>query len=662
MSGNYRALTRKYRPQTFDDIVSQEHVSSTLKNAISGDRLSHAYMFCGPRGVGKTTMARVLARAINQVDDTVDGEMLSQTLNIVEIDAASNNKVEDVHHLREVVRVPPQNGNYKIFIIDEVHMLSKQAFNALLKTLEEPPPYAIFIFATTEPHKILPTILSRVQRFDFRRISVEEIVARLREISTREGITIDDESLHTIARRADGALRDALGLMDQAIAFCGLTIEYRELVNALNMVGNDQLFDFTDAVANQNASEALHLVDKLLKEGMDIQEFLVSLTEHLRNMYVAAGSQRMYLVEATEETKQRYQKAAEAFSENDLLRMLHLVSEAQIRIRDVQQPRVHFEILTLKLVHMSRSVALQELLEAAEAVKKKSGNPVSGAPIRTDDPDDEPSERESEVSSDLMSGTEPDPEGQKGSQLQDQKSDHPPSAIAQKEHPREPEVQSQPSQKEDEDLSPAPNDKRSVAHQQRGDSDQVETPFASEASVEQVVESVTEKEDSDEIFEEEVLLNGYPALSTRSRVKQRSEEVTEELPKENSSEEKKKRVSGMDDLEALWGDYLSLLSRSVPRLLCHQMENVRLRELRGHELTLAVNDPSAATMVEENRTELASLLREVIGIPVRFRCIVELTERVEPQSLSPYERFREVQKKDPHLKKIVELFGAEIQY
>ena len=191
-------------------------------------------------------MARVLARVINEVDASVDGEALNQTLNIIEMDAASNNKVEDVHHLRESVRIPPQNGRYKVFIVDEVHMLSKAAFNALLKTLEEPPEHAIFIFATTEPHKVLPTILSRVQRFDFKRISVDEIVHQLKKISTDEGITIDNESLHVIAKKADGALRDALGLMDQAIAFCGDDITHQELLKALNVVGSDRLFEFME--------------------------------------------------------------------------------------------------------------------------------------------------------------------------------------------------------------------------------------------------------------------------------------------------------------------------------------------------------------------------------------------------------------------------------
>src|SRR6056297_659741 len=315
MSDTYRALTRKYRPTSFEDIVSQEHVSDTIKNAIKQNRLSHAYMFCGPRGVGKTTMARVLARTINEIDISIDGESLNQTLNIVEMDAASNNKVDDVHHLRESVRIPPQNGKYKVFIVDEVHMLSKAAFNALLKTLEEPPEHAIFIFATTEPHKVLPTILSRVQRFDFKRISVEEIVQRLRKIAIKESIEIDNESLHIIAKKADGALRDALGLMDQAIAFCGTKIEQKDLLSALNIVGSDQLFMFTDAIADKKADAGLQLIHDMIQGGTDIQEFLVSLTEHFRNLYVAGKSRQLGLLEATAETKERYKVYADKFSE-----------------------------------------------------------------------------------------------------------------------------------------------------------------------------------------------------------------------------------------------------------------------------------------------------------------------------------------------------------
>ncbi|MDZ7716309.1 MAG: DNA polymerase III subunit gamma/tau [Balneolaceae bacterium] len=374
MSDNYRALTRTYRPKTFDDIVSQNHVSDTLKNAIEQNRLAHAYMFCGPRGVGKTTMARVLARTVNSIEQDIDGESLNQTLNVIEIDAASNNGVEDIRDLRERVRIPPQNGRYKIYIIDEVHMLSKAAFNALLKTLEEPPDHVIFIFATTEPHKVLPTILSRVQRFDFKRISIEEIVSRLEKVAKDEGIKIDNESLHVIAKKADGALRDALGLMDQAIAFCGTDIQHEELLRALNVVSTERMFQFMKTVEQHDANMGLELINQLLQEGYDIQEFLIGLTEHIRNVYVAKSSEKMHLVEASQETKQRFKKSAFSFSEDDLMRMLHIVSEAQYKIKDAHQPKIQFEITLLKLIHMERTENLNTLLSELEDLKKKLSN------------------------------------------------------------------------------------------------------------------------------------------------------------------------------------------------------------------------------------------------------------------------------------------------
>lgn len=587
MSNHYRALTRTYRPQTFDDVVSQEHVSSTLKNAINQNRLSHAYMFCGPRGVGKTTMARVLARAINQIDEAVDGEALSQTLNVVEIDAASNNKVEDVHHLREIVRVPPQSGKYKIFIIDEVHMLSKQAFNALLKTLEEPPAHAIFIFATTEPHKVLPTILSRVQRFDFKRISIDEIMNRLRVICEKEGIKIDEESLHTIARKADGALRDALGLMDQAVAFCGMDIKYEQLISALNVVGNDDLFEVTKAVIERNPKNGLLLIDRLMKDGTDIQEFLVSMTTHLRNLYVAKQETGQHLIEATEDTRQRYFETAAAFSEEDLMRMLHLVSEAQIKIKEVQQPRVHFEILILKLIHLSRIKELSELVEGLNHLKKNSNirqtenlgdnsGPVTFTPPITE----------------LRSNVE-----------------------------KEQEIQA----KAPESSEPAQSDS-----------------------------------DNDNDFDE--LLTGKPSLGFAKGIS--SKNGNHDSGENNNVVvfREMKTAKGLDEIEVGWPEFLELIKENGSKTLFHQLENVKLKKLKGSELTISVNNMFASNLVEENKILLSSLLKEAVGIHIRLNCVVERQNSVSADSLSPYEQFRELQKKDPHLKTIVELFGAELEY
>ena len=373
MSESYRALTRKYRPKSFDDVVSQEHIINTLRNAIEQNRISHAYLFCGPRGVGKTTMARVVARMINGVGIDVDGEALGRTLDIIEIDAASNSGVDDVRSLRDGVRVPPQSGKYKVYIIDEVHMLSKQAFNALLKTLEEPPEHVKFIFATTEPHKVLPTVLSRVQRFDFRRIKVTEMVDRLRFICNEEKIKIDDESLHLIGRKADGALRDALSILDQVIAFCGDDIKFEAVLNALNAISNDKLFELLECSVSRDAARGMHIVHDLLLQGHDIQELLVSITEHIRNMYFSRfATTEGTLLEVTNEEKARLKEASKQFTEQDLLRMMHLTSEAQVKIRDSQQPRVLLEITILKLIMMDRAEGLNELLAELRELKKKT--------------------------------------------------------------------------------------------------------------------------------------------------------------------------------------------------------------------------------------------------------------------------------------------------
>ena len=608
MADNYRVLTRTYRPQTFDDIVSQEHVSSTLKNAIKQNRISHAYMFCGPRGVGKTTMARVLARTLNEIDASVDGESLSQTLNVVEIDAASNNKVEDVHHLREVVRVPPQSGKYKVFIIDEVHMLSKSAFNALLKTLEEPPPHAIFIFATTEPHKVLPTILSRVQRFDFKRISVDEIVEQLRNVCENEGISIDDESLHVIAKKADGALRDALGLMDQAIAFCGNEITYSQITQALNIVGNDQLFEFSDAVSNQNSERGLLLIDHLLKDGVDILEFLVSLTSHFRNLYVAHQDKQMHLVEATPETKQRYQKTAQLFSEDDLLRMLHIVSDAQTKIRDVQQPRVHFEILMLKLVHMSRIKNLQALLDEAAQLKKNSRNPVAAERA--------PQKKKSDEESSLN--------GHSKEKNQDEES--PQSA------PRKPE--------------------KSIAGENETTTEpQKDSPQPAQNTQTEVAQ---EDEDVDELLMGKPSLGYVKGISTTNGVKQKKSAQKKEV--------QKRSLQGIEDVEDCWNDYLDLLKSKVQYLLFEQMNRLRLKDLKGSEVLVSASDEFARKLIHENQQTLSSLFKEQNGVFVRFKCIVERAKKKESEQLNPYERFRELQKKDSQLRSIVEIFGAEFEY
>ncbi|OAN61271.1 DNA polymerase III, subunit gamma and tau [Balneola sp. EhC07] len=595
MSENYRALTRKYRPQNFEDIVSQDHVSSTLMNAIKQNRLSHAYMFCGPRGVGKTTMARVLARTINEIDNSVDGESLNQTLNVVEMDAASNNKVDDVHHLRETVRIPPQNGRYKVFIVDEVHMLSKAAFNALLKTLEEPPEHAIFIFATTEPHKVLPTILSRVQRFDFKRIAVDEIVRRLRKISADENISIDDESLHVIAKKADGALRDALGLMDQAIAFCGDTITHNELVQALNVVGTDRLFQFMNCVKEHDADQGLELINTLLQEGYDIQEFLIGLTEHLRNLYIAHHSKQLYMVEASEETKSKYKQFASDFSRDDLMRMLHLVSEAQIKIKDANQPRIQFEITLLKLIHMERSESLAKLLSDLEEVKKNSKNLAS------------------------LSSPESKP------------------AVQEKKN-------------EDPATEPAKENENAPAEE-------------SSSVVKEELPSSEQEPEATKVIDDEFDI-GTPALQTRfSQVNEASkEEVKTEIKVEATTQHSQEAKNlQIEDIKSAWPEFIDSLNGSVSSILKMQTERALPVKLKGTELSLECDNQLAKTMLDEQAKELAGKLHECIGVALRFN--VEVSQKIkQTKARNPYERFKEIQQKDPMIRSLVERFGAELEY
>ncbi|MDR9416570.1 MAG: DNA polymerase III subunit gamma/tau, partial [Gracilimonas sp.] len=541
------------------------------------------------------------------------GESLNQTLNIVEMDAASNNKVDDVHHLRESVRIPPQNGKYKIFIVDEVHMLSKAAFNALLKTLEEPPEHAIFIFATTEPHKVLPTILSRVQRFDFKRISVDEIVQRLRKIAIDEDISIDEESLHVIAKKADGALRDALGLMDQAIAFCGDTITHNELLQALNVVGTDRLFEFLDCVKEHDADRGLELINTLLQEGYDIQEFLIGLTEHLRNLYIAHESSKLYLVEASEETKKRYLQTAKDFTRDDLMRMLHIISEAQIKLKDASQPRIQFEITLLKLIHMERTEQLSELLAGLQELKKNSGSFVNG----------------SENGSASKSESENTETESSNGQV-----DHQKEALEPKNEVSD----------------------RSEEYTSESDEEEIES------------EEAYFDEDDFEEEEEDDFDIGAPALTTSLAKKARSTSKTapsktEPKPtsKSRSEEQKAPEKMTLSYVEKNWPAYLESLKGDFPMLLHLQMERVKLLKVKGGELFLECDNQFAKKMLDEQAMDLQKKLKECVGSLLRFNISVgEQSEEDKPMSV--YERFKQIQQKDPIIRDIVEIFGAELEY
>lgn len=364
---NFIVSARKYRPQHFNTVVGQGHITNTLKNAIVSHHLAQAYLFCGPRGVGKTTCARIFAKTINCTNILANGEACDTcesclsfnsgaSLNVYELDAASNNSVEDIRNLVDQVRFAPQLGQYKVYIIDEVHMLSAAAFNAFLKTLEEPPRHAKFILATTEKHKIIPTILSRCQVFNFNRIKTEDISNHLAFMAEQEHVSFEPEALHVIAQKADGGLRDACSIFDQMVAFTGNHLTYKQVVDNLNVLDYDYYFKITDAFLEQKLSEIMVTFDEILKKGFDAHNFIIGLGEHLRNILVSKDPQTLVLLEVSDKLRQRYGVQAQLCTQNFLLRALALISKTDVNYRSAKNQRLLVEMALMQLTFLTASM------------------------------------------------------------------------------------------------------------------------------------------------------------------------------------------------------------------------------------------------------------------------------------------------------------------
>jgi DNA polymerase-3 subunit gamma/tau len=351
----YLVMARKYRPTTFDEVVGQTHVTTTLKNAIQTNRISHAYLFAGPRGTGKTTVARILAKALNCKEgptphpcnrcDSCREIAIGRSLDVMEIDGASNNSVDDIRALRENIRYVPSQARYKVYIIDEVHMLSDSAFNALLKTLEEPPAHAIFVFATTEPHKLPQTVLSRCQRFDFRRIPITDLVKTVMDIAVKENLEIEKEASYILARRADGSLRDLLSLLDQVIAYGNegesqegerRTISSSLIAETLGLVNQDKLFEITDAIGEKDTAKGILILNQLMDSGIDLPEFVNSLLQHLRDLLIAQVSgDSNVLFDLSDVYIEKYKEKSSAFTEIDLLRMIRMLADLNLNLKQI---------------------------------------------------------------------------------------------------------------------------------------------------------------------------------------------------------------------------------------------------------------------------------------------------------------------------------------
>ena len=361
---NYIVSARKYRPMTFDTVVGQGALTTTLKNAIRSGRLAHAYLFCGPRGVGKTTCARIFAKTINCLTPREDGEACGKcescvafnegrSYNIHELDAASNNSVEDIRQLIEQVRIPPQISKYKVFIIDEVHMLSQAAFNAFLKTLEEPPHHAIFILATTEKHKILPTIMSRCQIYDFKRMTVDDIMGHLKHVAEQDGITTEDAALNIIAQKADGGMRDALSIFDQVASFCSGNITYQQTIANLNVLDYDYYFRLTDYFLEGKVTECMLTLNEILSKGFEGQYFITGLSSHFRNLLVSQDAQTVGLIEASEEVRNKYREQAQKCKPQFLFRAMKLANDCDLNYKQSQNKRLLVELTLIEMAQLS---------------------------------------------------------------------------------------------------------------------------------------------------------------------------------------------------------------------------------------------------------------------------------------------------------------------
>ncbi len=414
----YIVSARKYRPDSFGTLIGQDNIAQTLKNSILRGQLAHAYLFCGPRGVGKTTTARIFAKMINCSDPSEDMEPCGtcesclsfaegRSYCIHELDAASNNGVEDIKTLMDQVRIPPQVGKYSVYIIDEVHMLSQAAFNAFLKTLEEPPAHAIFILATTEKHKILPTILSRCQTYDFNRITVDNIVRNLRMVASNEGITIDDESLHVIAHKADGAMRDALTIFDQTVAFCGTDVKYQDVLRNLNVLDYEYSFKLVDAFLKGDYPTALVTFDEVLTKGFNALHFVAALSSHMRDLIVSRSGGLEALLELPDSLKKRYKEQADMCPLQFLYEALNITTQCESGYRASVNPRLHIEFALMRLSFLmgKLSAPVQTPVSAPAAAPAPTVQPASAPAAPAVAPAAAPAPAASQRHPELVSGS-----------------------------------------------------------------------------------------------------------------------------------------------------------------------------------------------------------------------------------------------------------------
>lgn len=599
---NYIVSARKYRPATFDDVVGQGAITSTLQKAIKNNHLAQALLFCGPRGVGKTTCARILAKAINQ--DSFEGELDPNedfSFNIFELDAASNNSVDDIRNLIDQVRFSPQQGKFKVYIIDEVHMLSQAAFNAFLKTLEEPPAHAIFILATTEKHKIIPTILSRCQIFDFRRIQVSDMVSHLKNIAEKEGVDAEEEALHVVAEKADGALRDALSIFDRLVTFSGNKVSYQDAIENLNILDYDYYFRGTDMILQGDMAGSMLLFNEILERGFNGHEFINGLASHFRNLLMCKDASTVQLLEVSEKIQQKYLEQAQRCAPLNLLKGLRIMNECDVQYKSSKNQRLTVELAIMKMC------ALHKVPEGSSPEKKKSlaePTPKAETPV-----------------------VEQTPVVEKASPVQEEKAP-------------QPEVQETPQA--EVVVEPQAEEKTEAEPIASIPSEQLEqTPINTETS--QVSKTVR--------------------LKGRRRVKGAGIRISEaHLPAEDDAvnpDDLPKDTFTEEQMQQIWNDRVNLLFKSKPSILSSLTKHQpKLKE--DNTIELELDGAHQLEQLQETRSVLVDAIRkELNNYSIQLETPVKevITKK---KAYTPKEIYHQLAQENPHLETLRQQLGLDL--
>jgi DNA polymerase III subunit gamma/tau len=626
---NFIVSARKYRPVTFDTVVGQNAITSTLKNAIKTNHLAQAYLFCGPRGVGKTTCARIFAKTINCTNLSPEVEACnvcdpclsfneSNSFNVFELDAASNNSVDDIRTLVDQVRIPPQNGQYKIYIIDEVHMLSASAFNAFLKTLEEPPPYAKFILATTEKHKIIPTILSRCQVFDFNRITIEDIAKHLAFVAKNENVKAEAEGLHVIAQKADGALRDALSIFDQLVSFSGEDgITYKSVLQNLNVLDYDYYFKATSYLLSGNTSEILMLINEVVDHGFDGHHFITGLGEHLRNLMVSKDPVTIKLIEVSDSLRERYNDQSKQCSVPFLMKALELASKCDLNYKIVTNKRL---LLELTMLQMCPQLNTQ--------------NPISSNT-------ELPKVTEKHIHAPMVA-----------------KSVTPPVVEIKPE--KKPEVI---SEKVNNTIVEIPKTDTPVVEELKDDSSIAEEPKADNTIViEQKVEVTVVEEPKTEIIKDTPLVKNKIKNSTPSILDQLEEaENAANINESATSYGDATDEFSQEKLAEVWAKYLATIIKT--NVEAAAVVQVRIPEIKENfALELVVDNPVADSEIQSIRLDLVEFLRTELN---NHKVILSTRLEVEATEAKPFtaaEKFNKMASKNPDLQKLKDKFDLELDF